>query len=492
MTASDSASSDSPPHDRRRWLGLAVLVMAQFIVILDGAIVNVALPSLQTALGFSGESLHWVITAYAITFGGLLLLGGRLADNLGRRRMFVAGVSVFTVASLLNGLAWDDLSLVGFRALQGVGAALLTPAALSLLVSTFTDTRERNLALGIWGAAVGSGGAAGLLLGGVLTELDWRWIFFINVPLGVGAIALAPLVVRESRADGAARSFDVAGALTSVGGLGLLVYGLTHAAEHGFGTATTGALLGGAVALLGAFVAIEARSQAPLLPLRLFRLRTLSGSNVAMVLASGSAFVVFLLGTLYMQQVLHYSPLQTGAAFLAVTATILLVAGPVQSLVGRVGVRPLMPVGFLIMAAGVAWMARMPLDGSYLTDLFPGLVAMGFGSALVFVPGQIGAQRGVSGSDAGVASGLINTSQQIGGAIGVALATTISTTFSGDWAAAHPAATADAALTHGFGAAFLVFAGVLVAAAGITALLVEREPEGAAAGHDQLPVHALG
>ena len=317
-------------QDHRRWYALAVLVMAQFIVILDGAIVNVALPSIQSALDFSTENLQWVITVYAITFGGLLLLGGRLADGLGRRRLFVAGVSLFTVSSLLNGLAWNDGALIAFRALQGVGAALLTPAALSLLVTSFTDERERNLALGIWGAAVGSGGAAGLLLGGVLTEVDWRWIFFINVPIGVAVLVFAPLLLTESRSDQGARSFDVAGAVSSTAGLGLLVYGLTYAAEHSWTAGTTIALLAGAAALLVAFVAIESRSQAPLLPLRLFRLRTLSGSNLTMAFASSAAFVVFLLGTLYVQQVLDYSPIETGLAFLTVTLTILVVAGPTR------------------------------------------------------------------------------------------------------------------------------------------------------------------
>jgi EmrB/QacA subfamily drug resistance transporter len=332
MTSLASSEASVTSQDRRRWYALAVLVMAQFIVILDGAIVNVALPSIQTALDFSTENLQWVITAYAITFGGLLLLGGRLADRLGRRRLFMAGVLVFTVSSLLDGLAWNESTLIAFRALQGLGAALLTPAALSLLVTTFTDQRERNLALGIWGAAVGSGGATGLLLGGALTELDWRWIFFINIPIGIPVLALAPMLLRESRSEQAARSFDIAGAISSTAGLGLLVYGLTHAAEHSWGNGTTIALLVGSAALLAAFVAVEWRSHAPLLPLRLFRLRSLSGSNLAMVFASSAAFVVFLLSTLYMQQVLGYSPIQTGLAFLAVTLTILVFAAPVQGI----------------------------------------------------------------------------------------------------------------------------------------------------------------
>jgi EmrB/QacA subfamily drug resistance transporter len=270
MTSLASTEASATSQDRRRWYALAVLVMAQFIVILDGAIVNVALPSIQSALDFSTENLQWVITAYAITFGGLLLLGERLADRLGRRRLFMAGVLVFTVSSLLDGLAWNESTLIAFRALQGLGAALLTPAALSLVVTTFTDQRQRHLALGVWGAAVGSGGATGLLLGGALTELDWRWIFFINIPIGIAVLAVAPLVLRESRSEQAARTFDVAGAISSTADLGLLVYGLPHAAKHGSGDSITIALVAGAVALLAGFILIERRSDAPLLPLRLF------------------------------------------------------------------------------------------------------------------------------------------------------------------------------------------------------------------------------
>src|SRR2546426_2024897 len=281
-------------HDRRRWIALAVIVAAQFMVVLDVAIVNVALPSIRTDLHFTQESLQWVITAYSILFGGVLLLGGRLADLLGRRRLFMAGLLLFTVSSLLDGLAWSEGSLIAFRALQGLGAALLSPAALSILTTTFREGRERNLALGIWGAASGSGGAAGVLLGGALTSaLSWSWIFYINVPVGALVLAVTPWLLRESRADLKHRTFDFARAGSITGGLMLLVYAMTRAAQHGWGTAETIGLLAASAALVAAFFLIELRSRAPLLPLRILRLRTLSGSNLSGLLMGGAIFSQF-------------------------------------------------------------------------------------------------------------------------------------------------------------------------------------------------------
>src|SRR5438445_8374938 len=291
-------------QNRKRWLALAVIVAAQFMVVLDVAIVNVALPSIKTDLHFSQESLQWVITAYSILFGGALLLGGRLADLLGRRRLFVAGIVLFTVSSLLDGLAWSEGSLIAFRSLQGLGAALLAPAALSILTTTFEEGRERNLALGIWGAVSGSGAAAGVLLGGLLTSaLSWSWIFFVNVPAGAIVLVLTPLLLRESRADLNQRRFDTAGAASITAGLTVLVYALTRAVQHGWGTAETIGLLAASAALVVAFVVIELRSKAPLLPMRIFRLRTLSGANLSGLLIGAAVFSQFFLLTLYMQQV---------------------------------------------------------------------------------------------------------------------------------------------------------------------------------------------
>src|SRR5437773_975099 len=305
-------------HDRKRWIALAVIVAAQFMVVLDVAIVNVALPSIKTDLHFTQESLQWVLTAYSIMFGGVLLLGGRMADLIGRRRLFMAGLALFTVSSLLNGLAWSEGSLITFRALQGLGAALLSPAALSILTTTFEEGRERNTALGVWGAASGSGGAAGVLLGGVLTSwLSWSWIFFINIPVGIAVFAVSPWLLRESRAKLNHRHFDIAGATSITAGLMLLVYAMTRASQDGWATASTVGLLAASAALIVAFVVIELRSKAPLLPMRIFRLRTLSGANATGLLIGAAIFSQFFLLTLYMQQVLHYSPIKTGLAYLA-------------------------------------------------------------------------------------------------------------------------------------------------------------------------------
>jgi EmrB/QacA subfamily drug resistance transporter len=466
-------------QDRRRWWVLAVIVAAQFMVVLDVAIVNVALPSIKTDLHFSQESLQWVITAYSLLFGGVLLLGGRLADLLGRRRLFVAGLALFTISSLLDGLAWSESSLIAFRSLQGLGAALLSPAALSILTTTFREGRERNVALGIWGAASGSGGAAGVLLGGALTSaLSWSWIFFINVPVGALVIGISPWLLRESRAGLGHRTFDFAGATSITGGLMLLVYAMTRATQHGWGTGETIGLLAASAGLILAFFVIELRSKAPLLPLRIFRLRTLSGSNVAGLLMGGAIFSQFFLLTLYMQQVLHYSALKTGVAYIGLTLTIIAFSAVAQGLVTRIGVRRVLPAGLALTTVGLVLFARLPVDGHYWTDLFPAFIISGLGLALAFVPMSIGALTGVAAEDAGVASGLINTNQQIGGAIGVAAATTIATTFTGHYVDSHAGATAfsGAALTHGFEIAFYVLAAIALAGAVLSALMVESKP----------------
>ena len=479
MTGGIVAQADVGGQDRKRWWALAIVVAAQFMVVLDVAIVNVALPSIRTDLHFSQESLQWVITAYAIFFGGFLLLGGRLADLLGRRRMFVAGLALFTVMSLLDGLAWSEGSLIAFRALQGLGAALLSPAALSILTTTFREGRERNVALGVWGAASGSGGAAGVLLGGALTSaLNWSWIFFINVPAGLAVMALTPFVLRESRADLGHRRFDFTGAASITGGLMLLVYAMTRATQHGWSTGTTIALLAVSAALIGAFFLIEARSKAPLLPLRIFRLRTLSASNVAGLLMGGAIFAQFFLLTLYMQEVLHYSALKTGVAYIGLTLTIIVFSAVSQALVTRFGVRPVLPTGLALSAVALVLFARLPVDGSYFADLFPAFMISGLGLALAFVPMSIGALTGVRQADAGVASGLINTTQQIGGAIGVALATTVATTFTTHYVSSHAGTNAfsGAALTHGFQMAFYVLAALAAAGALLSAVMLESKP----------------
>jgi EmrB/QacA subfamily drug resistance transporter len=436
------------------------------MVILDVAIVNVALPSIKSDLGFSDTGLQWVITAYAILFGGTLLLGGRLADLLGRRRMFVAGLALFAASSLLSGLAWSAGSLVAFRAVQGLGGALLAPAALSLLMTTFAEGHERNRALGIYGAASGSGAAAGVLLGGVITSyLGWSWIFFINVPVGLAAIALAPILLRDSRADLAHRHFDVAGATTVTAGLMLLVYGLTRAATDGWTSPVTLGLVGGAAALVGAFVAIESRSRSPLLPLRIFRLRSLSAANVTMLLVGAVTFSEFFVLTLYAQDVLHYSAVQSGVAFVAFALSVVVASNLAESVVQRVGVRVTLMLGLALATVSVGLLTQVPVDGHYLRDLFPAFVLGGTGLGFSFVPVTIASLTGVERADAGVASGLVNTSRQIGGAIGLAAISTIAASAAGSYADAHGVSAVSApAVVSGFQTSFLVLGGLLVAA----------------------------
>jgi EmrB/QacA subfamily drug resistance transporter len=469
-------ASDIREGDRRRWLILSVLVVAQFMVVLDVAIVNVALPTIKNDLHFSEGGLQWVITAYAIVFGGVLLLGGRMADLLGRRRVFMVGMAVFTIFSLLDGLAWSSASLIAFRGLQGLGAALLAPAALSILTTTFREGRDRNVALGIWGAASGSGGAAGVLLGGALTSaLSWSWIFFINVPVGILVLVISPLLLKESRADLDHRHFDTAGAASITGGLMLLVYALTHASQHGWATAETVGLLAASAALVVAFVVIEIRSPAPLLPLRIFRLRTLTASNITALLLGAAVFSQFFLLTLYMQQVLHYSALKTGVAYIPLTLSIIGFSAVSQALVTRVGIRLVLPVGMALSAAGLVLYAQLPVHGTYFANLFPAFILSGIGLAFAFVPMSIGALTGVRPDDAGVASGLLNTNQQIGGAIGVAIATTIATTYTSHFLQGHRGVGPldGAALTHGFQIAFYVLAALAALAAVISAIMIE-------------------
>ena len=463
----------------RRWIALAVLVAAQFMVVLDVAIVNVALPSIKTDLHFTEQSLQWVITAYAIMFGGVLLLGGRMADLLGRRRLFLAGVGLFTASSLLAGFAWSESSLIAFRAAQGLGGALLAPAALSILTTMFAEGRERNIALGVWGAVSGSGAAAGVLLGGLLTSsLSWSWIFFINVPVGVLVLLVSPKLLRESRANLAHRYFDASGAAAITGGLMLLVYALTRATTHGWASGSTIALFAASAGLIAGFVLIELRSRAPLLPLGIFRLRTLTGSNVSGLLLSGALFSQFFLLTLYMQQVLHYSAIKTGVAYVGITLTVIVFSAVAQSLTTRVGVRIVLPFGMVLSAVALVLYARLPVHGHYFTDLFPAFIIGGLGLAFAFVPMSIGALTGVRADEAGVASGLINTSQQVGGAIGVAVASTIAATYTSHYVASHPGSTAasGAALTHGFTIAFWVLAALALAGAVVAALLIEPRP----------------
>jgi EmrB/QacA subfamily drug resistance transporter len=414
--------------DPLRWKALTIVCAAFFMTVLDVSIVNVALPSIGKALDFSRDNLQWVITAYAITFGGFLLLGGRAADLLGRRRVFYVGVALFTVASFLCGFAWSEGVLIGARALQGLGAAIISPAALSIITTLFEEGPERNKALGIWGAIGGSGAAVGVLAGGVLTKyLGWEWIFFVNVPVGVLALALAPRFVRESRSERESTQ-DIGGAVTVTAGLALLVYGVSNAPAHGWTSSWTISRLAVAVALLVAFLVIESRAKDPLMPFRIFRVHTVAGANVAGLLLGGVVFSNFFILTLYVQNVLGWSALRTGVTFVATAGTAILWAGVAQALVTRIGVKVVMAVGFVGMIAGMLWYTQIPVDASYWSDLFPGYLLVGFALPFSFIPVSIAALAGVQRHEAGLASGLINTAQQIGGAIGVAVTSSVSLT----------------------------------------------------------------
>jgi EmrB/QacA subfamily drug resistance transporter len=415
----------SPAADRR-WLTLAIVGAAFFMTVLDVAIVNVALPSIETDLNVTETTVQWVLIAYSITFGGFLLLGGRMADLLGRKRIFIIGLTLFTIASLVCGLANDISVLIGARAVQGIGAAIISPAALSIVTTTFEEGAERNKALGIWGALGGSGAAAGVLFGGILTKyLGWEWIFYVNVPVGALVFALTVPIVPESRAELAHRQFDAAGAITVTGGLALLVYAISKAPDVGWGSARTILLLIASVAILALFTAIELRSRAPLMPFRIFRIRSLLAANVVGFLLGAVIFANFLVLTLYVQQVLGWSALKTGVTFLATAGTTVIWAGVAQALTTRFGPRPVIVVGLLVLAASMGWYTQIPVHGHYWPDLLPAYITFALGLAFAFVPVTIAALAQVAPSDAGLASGLINTTQQIGGAIGVALASTI-------------------------------------------------------------------
>jgi EmrB/QacA subfamily drug resistance transporter len=457
---------------RRKWFALALLLGVQFMVVLDIAIVNVALPSIQTDLGFSQENLQWVVSAYALFFGGFLLLGGRVADLIGRRRVFVVGLVVFTGASLLSGLSWSEGALIGARGLQGLGAAMITPAALSILMTTFAEGKERNTALGAWGGVGAFGAVAGVLLGGVLTDaLSWEWIFFVNVPVGLLGLALAPVLLTESR-DARVKSFDLPGAALVTGGLVTLVYAITQANTNGWGSFETLGLFATAFVVLAAFVGWELRTAEPLVPLSIFRLRTVVGANVAGLILGTAMFAMFLMLTLYMQQVLHYSAMKTGVAYLAVAGTAIFWSGLAAQLVTRVGVKPVLVTGMTALSAGLLYFTQVSPDGSYVGDLLPGFLLIAVGLGFSFVPISIAALAGVRSAEAGLASGLINMSQQIGGALGIAALSAIATSTTNGSVGSGTATSA--ALTDGFRAAFTAAAGVAIVGVLVALVVVRR------------------
>jgi EmrB/QacA subfamily drug resistance transporter len=461
--------ADPQDFREKRWLALILLCSAQFVVVLDASIVNVALPTIGDALDFSQESLPWVVNAYILTFGGFLLLGGRMADLLGRRRVFMAGLLLVAVASLAAGFASTEGQLIAARAAQGLGAAIISPAALSIVTTTFNDGSERNKALGLWGAVAGSGGAAGVLLGGILTDgLGWEWVLWVNVPVSLIAFALSPRLIAESRAESETRAFDAAGAITVTAALSILVYAIVDATDAGWGSTQTVGLIALSAVLLIAFVAIELRSARPLMPFSIFRIRTLTGANVVGLLVGASLFSMFFFISLYMQQVLGYSAIHAGLSYLPLALTIMASATIASQLVTRFGYKPVLAAGLLFIVAGLVWFSRVSAGGGFTTDILgPSLLAAA-GLGFSFVTTTIAAVSGVGESEAGLASGLINTSQQVGGALGLAVLATVATSRT-DGLTPGGAPPSPNALTEGFQAAFL--GGAAIAALGFVLTL---------------------
>jgi EmrB/QacA subfamily drug resistance transporter len=461
--------------DPLRWKALTVVCAAFFMTILDVSIVNVALPSIGRSLHFSPDNLQYVITAYAITYGGFLLLAGRLADLYGRRRVFMIGVVIFTIASLFCGLAWSESVLIASRAVQGVGAAVITPSALSIVMTTFEEGVERNKALGIWGALGGGGAAVGVLAGGILTTyLSWRWIFFVNVPVGAVAFFLTPRVVRESRA-GVRKALDVAGAVTVTAGLALLVYAVTKAPDHGWSSGWTLSRLAVAVGLLVVFVVIEARAKDPLMPFHIFRIQTVAGANVCGLLLGAITFANFYLLTLYVQRVLEYSAIKTGVTFVVTAGSAVLWAGVAQNFTTRFGVKPVLAAGFAAMTAGAIYYTQIPTSGSFASALLPGYLLIGFGLPFTFIPISIAALAGVSYDEAGLASGLINTAQQIGGAVGIAICASVFQSRFNNLIHLHGLSYFKQAWTSGTALAFWVLVGISVVALIAGLVLIRKE-----------------
>jgi EmrB/QacA subfamily drug resistance transporter len=461
--------------ERRRWIALALLCFAQFIVVLDASIVNVALPSIGEGLDFSQENLPWVVNAYVLTFGGFLLLGGRMADLLGRRRVFIGGLLLVAAASLAAGFASTEGQLIAARAAQGLGAAIISPAALSIVTTTFRDGAERNKTLGAWGAVAGAGGAAGVLFGGILTDgLGWEWVLWINVPVALVVAALAPRLIAESRSESATRHFDAAGAVTVTAGLSLLVYAIVDATDAGWGSLQTLGLLGLSAALIAAFVMIELRSQAPLMPFRIFRIRTLTGANAVGLLVGGSLFSMFFFITLYMQQVLGFSAIEAGLAYLPLALMIIVASGIASQLVTRIGFKPVLAAGMALIAAALIWFSQVSVGGGFVSDILGPSLLAATGLGFAFVTTTIAAVSGVRDQESGLASGLINTSQQIGGALGLAVLATVANSRTDELMASSggdPSALTNA-LNEGFQSAFLVGAGIALLGLVLTFVLI--------------------
>ena len=478
-----------PTRHVNPWLVLVLVCVAQFMVVLDATVVNVSLPAIQEDLDMSPTDLQWVVNSYALIFGGFLLLGGRAGDLLGRKRLFLAGIVIFTGASLLNGLANSSEFLIFARGLQGLGAALVSPAALSIVTTTFREGEERTKAMGVWSAIAAGGGAVGLLVGGILTELfSWPWIFFVNIPIGIAAFALSVKYVPESKDEKTHRAFDIAGAVTVTAGLIALVYGIVMAAEKGWVSGHT--LVFGllAAALLGSFVWIESRSAEPLVRLQIFLMRTIRSANLVMLIVACGLFAMFYFNSLYVQRVLGYSPIEAGLAFVPFTIGIVIGAGLSQTLVKSIGLRSVGIIGMLLGTAGMLLFLRLDVGGDYVTDLLPGIVLVSIGMGLTFVPVTLIATSGIDAGDAGLASGLLNTSQQIGGALGLAILSTLAT--SKTTSSLESGADNADALVDGFHIAYLAGAAFLFSGAVLLALMLKRSDVERIDVEDAAPVAA--
>jgi len=485
IASPETADPAAAGPDPRRWLALAVIAIAQLMVVLDASIVNIALPDAGIDLGISAANIQWVVTAYTLAFGGLLLLGGRIADFIGRKRAFLIGLAGFAGASALGGIAPNQELLFAARALQGGFAALLAPAALSLLAVTFTDPKERARAFGVFGAISGGGAALGLILGGVLTEYaSWRWTLGVNVPIAAVTAVFAVALVTESRASGD-RRFDIPGVLLSALGLVSLVYGFNKAAEAGvgWGDPVTLTLLAVSVVLLVSFVLYERRASHPLLPLRVVLDRNRGGSYLVFLLVGAGLFALFLFLTFYFQQTLGYSPLKSGFAFLPFSGGIIVGAGLVSQLLPRVGPRPLIVVGLVMAVAGMLWLTQIEQTSSYVADVLPAEIAMSIGLAAVFVPASSTALVGVAEHDAGIASAVLNTAQQVGGSLGLALLTTFYASAVNGHLADNPGESPAAAFVHGYHVAFISGAVLLAVALVISVVAISAKK-------DDLPTEA--
>jgi EmrB/QacA subfamily drug resistance transporter len=462
-----------PTRNVNPGLVLVLVCLAQFMVVLDATVVNVSLPAIQKDLDMSPTDLQWVVNSYALIFGGFLLLGGRAGDLLGRKRLFLAGLVIFTGASLLNGLANSSEFLILARGLQGLGAALVSPAALSIVTTTFREGEERTKAMGVWSAIAAGGGAVGLLVGGILTDLfSWPWIFFVNVPIGIAAFILSLKYVPESKDEKVHRAFDIAGAITVTAGLVALVYGIVKAEEKGWVSAHTLGFGVLAAVLLGSFVWIESRSAEPLVRLEIFLLRTIRSANLVMLIVASGLFAMFYFNSLYVQRVLGYSPIEAGLAFVPFTIGIVIGAGLSQTLVKRIGLRSVGIIGMLLGTAGMLLFLRLDVGGDYVTDLLPGIVLVSIGMGMTFVPVTLIATSGIEAGDAGLASGLLNTSQQVGGALGLAILSTLATSKT---TSSLESGTDNAhALVDGFHIAYLAGAAFLFAGAVLLALMLKR------------------